>query len=171
MREFFFRIRCVVIPTRIYRNIIWPFPLESTSDLKKMFNLNHRLKLNTTLQINRLHLIFFSKTTVMWVTYWNEDDTCIIISDCRNWFKDKLKKLLNKQIIYYSPSSVICLISDGRNLFKSKLKKLINKQITFYSPSFYLSEESLLIKSLKHHIVIGICSLLIWFNLKILNFC
>ena len=54
---------------------------------------------------------------------------------------------------------VICLIlSDCRNWIKSKLKKLINKQIIFYGPSFYLSAESLLIKCLKHHTVISICS-------------
>ena len=151
--------------------LLW-LPAENSSNLKKLFNLNHRLRWNATLQLYRLHLIFISKTTVMWVI-WNEDDVCIIISDCKNWFKEKLKKLMSTSKKFsIAHQDVICLIiSDCRNWFKNKLKKFINKQIIFYSPSFYLSEESLLIKHLKHHTVIGICSLLIWFNLQILNFC
>ena len=159
----------IVFLVSFFSLLLW-IPEQSTSNFKKLFNLNHRLRWNTILQIYRLHLIFFSKTTAMWVIFWNEDDICIIISDCKNWFKDKIKKLINKQIFSIAHQNVICLIiSDCRNWFKSKYKKLMNKQIIFYSPSFYLSEESLLIKRLKHHTVVGICSLLIWFNLQILN--
>ena len=93
----------IVFLDSFFSLLLW-IPAESLSNLKKLFKSNHRLRWNTTLQIYRLHLIFFSKTTVMWVIFWNEDDICIIISDCRNWFKDKLKKLINKQIIFYSPS-------------------------------------------------------------------
>ena len=151
---------------------LW-LPAENSSNPKKLFNLNNRLRWNSTLQLYRLHLIFLSKTAVMWVVFWNEDGDCIIISDCRNWFKQKLKKLMSTSKNFsITHQDVICLIiSDYRNSFKSKLKKLINKQIIFYSPSFYLSEESLLIKRLKHQTVIVICCLLIWFNLQILNFC
>ena len=93
----------IVFLDSFFSFLLW-IPAESLSNLKKLFKSNHRLRWNTTLQICKLHLIFFSKTTVMWVIFWNEDDICIIISDCRNWFKDKLKKLINKQIIFYSPS-------------------------------------------------------------------
>ena len=63
--------------------LLW-IPAESTSNLKKLFNSNHTLRWNTTLQIYRLHLTFFSKAIAMWVIFWNEDDICINISDCRN---------------------------------------------------------------------------------------
>ena len=151
---------------------LW-LPAENSSNLKKLFHLNYRLRWNSALQLYRLHLIFLSKTTVMWVIFWNEDVVCIIISDCRNWFKEKLKKLMSTSKKFsIAHQDVICLIiSDCRNWFKSKPKKLISKQIILYNPSIYLSEESLLIKHLKHHTVIVICFLLIWFNLQILNFC
>ena len=81
----------VVFLVSFFSLLLW-IPAENTSNLKKLFNLDHRLKWNITPQIYRLHLIFFSKTTVMWVIFWNEDDICIIISDCRNWFKEKTQK-------------------------------------------------------------------------------
>ena len=53
-------------------------------------------------------LIFFSSIAVMQVIFWTEDNFCLI-SDCRNSFNWKFKKLINEQIIiFYSPSNALC---------------------------------------------------------------
>ena len=69
-----------------------------------------------------------------------EDNFCFI-SDYKNSFSCKLKKLINEQIaIFYSPSNALC------------------------SPN-----ESVEIKHFKHYNFIGMFSP--WFNLQIMNFC
>ena len=53
-------------------------------------------------------IIFLSAIAVMQVIFWVEDNFCFI-SDCRNSFNCKLKKLINEQIIvFYSPSNPLC---------------------------------------------------------------
>ena len=78
----------------------------------------------------------------MQVIFLAEDNSCFI-TDCRNSFNCKLKKLINKQInIFHGPSNILCL-----------------------------SGESLQTKHFKHHNFIGMGSLVAWFSLQILNFC
>ena len=69
------------------------------------------------------------------------------------------------EIIFWTEDN-FGFISDSRDSFNCKLKKLIREQIiTFYSPSNALVH---LMKHLKHHTFIGMCSLFTWFNLQIL---
>ena len=85
-------------------------------------------------------IIFLSVISKMQVIFWSEDNFCFI-SDCRNAFYCKLKKLINEQIIiFYSPSNALCS-----------------------------SDESVQIKHFKHHTFIAMFSP--WFNLQIMNFC
>ena len=52
-------------------------------------------------------IIFLSVISKMQVIFWSEDNFCFI-SDCRNAFYCKLKKLINEQIIiFYSPSNAL----------------------------------------------------------------
>ena len=84
---------------------------------------------------------------VMQAIFWNEDDFSII-SDCKNSFNSKFKKLISKRNIFYSPTNIM-----------------------------FSSEESLEIKHLDHHTFVGMCSLLIWCNLlnfckrRMMKFC
>ena len=81
-------------------------------------------------------IIFLSVISKMQVIFWNEDNFCFI-SDCRNAFYCKLKKLINEQIIiFYSPSNALCS-----------------------------SDESVQIKDFKHDAFIGMCSFLTWFSI------
>ena len=160
----------IVFLVSFFSLLLW-IPAEHTSNLKKPFNFNHRLRRNATLQLYRLYLIFVSKTTVMWVIFWNEDDICFIISDCRNLLKDKLKKLINKQITFYSPPR--CNLPYYFSLQKLNQKQTLKayKQANNFLWSIILRICRITTKCLNHHTVIVICSLLIWFNLQILNLC
>ena len=85
-------------------------------------------------------IIFLSAIALMQVISWTEDDF-YFISDCRNSFNNKLKKLIKEQIIiFYSPSNALS------------------------------SDEFVQIKHFRYHTLIGVCSLSTWLNLKILNF-
>ena len=95
-----------------------------------------------TLDTQNTIIIFLSAIAVMLMIFWTEDLFCCI-SDCINSYNCKLKKLVNKEmIVFYNPSNAICS-----------------------------SKKSVQIKHFKDHAFIGVCSLFIWFNLEILNFC
>ena len=66
------------------------------------------------------------------------EDICIFISYCRSSFNCKLKKSINKQVIFYN------------------------------SNAFYSSGECLQTNILKHRSFIGMCSLFNWSNLQLL---
>ena len=52
--------------------------------------------------------IFISAIAAMQVIFWTEDNFCFI-SDRRNLFNCKLKKIINEQLtIFYSPSNTLC---------------------------------------------------------------
>ena len=87
-------------------------------------------------------ITFLSVIAVMQVIFWTEDHFWFI-SDCRDSFNCKLKKLINEHVTtFYSLSNALC--------------------------SF---DEPVQIKNFKHHTFIDLCSLFTWFNLQILNFC
>ena len=86
-------------------------------------------------------IIFLSAVAVIQVIFWTEDNFCVI-SDCRNSFNCKLKKLINEQKIFYSPSNGLCS-----------------------------SDEIVKINYFKYYTFIGTCSLVTWFNLQKMNFC
>ena len=67
----------VVFLVSFFSLLLW-IPAENTRNLKKIQHCNYT------------GCTWFS--SVMWVKFWNEDDICIIISDCRNCFKEKTQK-------------------------------------------------------------------------------
>ena len=121
---------------------LW-IPRENRAKLKKLFlwTAGWGREYNTPDAQNTL-IIFLSAFALMWVIFSTEDNFCFI-SDCRNSFNCKLKKIKNEQIIiFYIPSNALCP-----------------------------SAESVQIKHFKHHTFINMYFLFTWFNLQILNFC
>ena len=83
---------------------------ENRAKLKKLFNLNSRQRSQNT---QYPLIIFLSTSAVMQGIFWTEDNFHFI-SNCRNSFNCKLKKLINEQIIiFYSPSNVLCSSNES----------------------------------------------------------
>ena len=95
-------------------------PGENRIKLKKIFNLNSRLihgEHNTADTQNATN-ISLSATAAIQLNFWIENNLCFV-SDCKNSFICKLKKLLNdKIIIFYSPSNTLC--SSDESVQKKK---------------------------------------------------
>ena len=112
---------------------------------------------NTTNKLTAI-IIFLSEMAAMQLIFWAEFkflnlkfflnflneffDFLHLIFDCRDSFKCKLKRFINKNIIFYNLSNPLCSL-----------------------------EGSLQIKCLKHHTFIGTFCNLTCFNLQILNLC
>ena len=132
-----------IVVCKLFSSPLWVRG-ENRAKLKKVFNLSSRLKWRAQYSpdAQNIPIIFLSAIAVMLVICWTEDNFCFI-SDCRNSFNCKLKKLIIKQmIIFYRPSNARC--SSG---------------------------ESVQINHFKHHTFVGMCYLSTWFNSQILNFC
>ena len=91
-------------------------------------------------------IIFLSVISKMQVIFWSEDNFCFI-SDCRNAFYCKLKKLINEQIIiFYSPSNALCSPetftkkNSLRNLTRFYgVEDLWNFDNSFFAKNYYLA--------------------------------
>ena len=120
-------------------------PRRKQNQAEELFNLNSRLihgEHNTADTQNTTN-IFLSATAAIQLNFWTENNFCFI-SDCKNSFICKLKKLLNEKIIiFYSPSNILC--SSDESVQKKKHSK--------------------------HHNFFGMCSFSTWINLQILNGC
>ena len=96
----------------VFSLLLW-IPTESRTKLKKLFNLNHRWTWGTTPHIYGLHTsYFFIKNYNNVGSFWVENNFRFI-SDCRNSFNGKLKKLINKQKNLYIPTNILCLLVES----------------------------------------------------------
>ena len=87
---------------------LW-IPGENRAKLKKLLNLKSRLSwVAQDLSHADYTYYFLISTCRVQVIFWTENNFCFI-SDCRNPFSCKLKKLINEQIIiFYNPSNALC---------------------------------------------------------------
>ena len=86
------------------------------------------------------------KRSIKNLPFWIEDNFCFI-SDCKNFFKCKFKKLINEQIIiFYSPSNKLC--SSETFTKKNSLRNLTrfngvedrwNFHNSFFVKNYYLT--------------------------------
>ena len=109
-------------------------PAENRARLKKLCNLNNRLRWEEQYSRYKVYPYYFlSAIAAMQMNLWTEDNFSFI-SNRRNLFNCNLKKLINEKIIaFYSPSNVLSS-----------------------------SAELVQIKHFKHHAFIEMCSLVTW---------
>ena len=116
--------------------LMW-IPGENRAKLKKLFNSKSRLRWGA--QYSRYveyTIIFLSEIAVMQVTFWTEDNFCLI-SDCRNSFNCKLKRLINEKIIiFYSLSNALCSSDESIQL------KYFNHHPFWYAFPFHLVQSA-----------------------------
>lgn len=74
--------------------LLW-IPVGNRTKLKKLCKLKHRQRWRIRILLFAL-TVFLSAIAVMKVIFWIEDNFCFI-SDCKNWFKGKVQKLINKK--------------------------------------------------------------------------